>query len=191
MTRSLVLALLLSVPASAAPGGDENRLRAATVTLARGHCAGVVLHGGREVLTAAHCLDPRQDRIRVDLNDGRTVRARVDLVDWDRDLALLALSRRAPAGLELAPALPGVGDVVLFAGRVDWPMPMQVALVEDLRPCPSLPTVPAAIFTTIEGRPGDSGAPVVDGDLRVVGLVHGGADCEIVTPVADWPPQES
>jgi hypothetical protein len=30
--------------------------------------------------------------------------------------------------------------------------------------------------------PGDSGSPLVDGGARIVGLVHGGADCHIATP---------
>ena len=39
-----------------------------------------------------------------------------------------------------------------------------------------------ALFTSIDGIPGDSGAPIVDAGARVVGLVHGGAQCHIATP---------
>ncbi len=48
--------------------------------------------------------------------------------------------------------------------------------------CPSLPALGGALFTTIDGIPGDSGAAIVDGAIRVVGLVHGGAQCHIATP---------
>jgi hypothetical protein len=45
-----------------------------------------------------------------------------------------------------------------------------------------LPALGSALFTTIDGVPGDSGAPIVDSAARVVGLVHGGAQCHIATP---------
>jgi hypothetical protein len=45
-----------------------------------------------------------------------------------------------------------------------------------------LPALGGALFTTIDGVPGDSGAPIVDAGARVVGLVHGGAQCHIATP---------
>jgi S1-C subfamily serine protease len=48
--------------------------------------------------------------------------------------------------------------------------------------------VPQALFTTLHGRKGDSGAPVVDLQLRVVGLVHGGARCSIAAPTAEFAP---
>jgi len=42
--------------------------------------------------------------------------------------------------------------------------------------------LPNALFTTVHGVPGDSGAPLVDTAARIVGLVHGGAQCQIATP---------
>ncbi len=182
------VALLWSVPALGAPDveGDEDRLRAATVTLVPPRCAGVLLGDGGLALTAAHCLADGERRLRVTLEDGREVGARVIEVDAERDLALLKLRRRAGMGLEIAADLPDVGEIVLFAGRSDEAQPLQLASVEDLRPCPTLPGVPAAIFTTIDGRKGDSGAPVVDEDLQIIGIVHGGATCNILTPVNGW-----
>jgi hypothetical protein len=56
--------------------------------------------------------------------------------------------------------------------------------VERLAPCPSLPTVHDAIFTSIDALPGDSGSPLVDAKLRVIGVIHGGVRCHIASPVA-------
>jgi len=78
-----------------------------------------------------------------------------------------------------------VGETVLFAGRNDFGRPLGRAVVERLGPCPSLPQVPDAIFTTIEARRGDSGSPIVDERYRIVGLVHGGARCRIAAPTSE------
>src|SRR6185369_860933 len=58
----------------------------------------------------------------------------------------------------------------------------QSARLDRIGVCPSLPNLPNALFTSIEGVPGDSGAPLVDSAARVVGLVHGGVNCHIATP---------
>ena len=44
------------------------------------------------------------------------------------------------------------------------------------------PYVICHMCTSIDGKPGDSGAPLVDLLGRVVGLVHGGVRCRIATP---------
>jgi S1-C subfamily serine protease len=161
-------------------------VEAATVTLDAGHCAGVVVEDGRHALTAAHCVGP-QDDARVDLTfqDGRRLGGAYVHVDRGRDVAVIRLDAKAPVRpLEVADGLPSPGDPLLFAGRHDRPGAPQDVLLERLDRCPSLPDVPAALFTTMRGKPGDSGAPLVDSDMRVVGLVHGGARCRIATPTA-------
>ncbi len=44
--------------------------------------------------------------------------------------------------------------------------------------------MPNAVFTSLDARPGDSGAPLVDPQGRVTAIVHGGARCEIAVPTA-------
>ena len=73
------------------------------------------------------------------------------------------------------------GTVLYFEGHPDQPR-FQSARLDRIGRCPSLPALPDALFTSIDGRPGDSGAPLVDGAGRIVGLVHGGARCHIATP---------
>jgi hypothetical protein len=90
--------------------------------------------------------------------------------------------------LPIATALPLPGAGLLFFGRNDRPNEPQEVELERLGRCPSLPGVPQALFTSLHGEKGDSGAPVVDRDLQVVGLVHGGAACSIAAPTADFAP---
>ncbi|AKQ64104.1 trypsin domain protein [Myxococcus hansupus] len=175
---------------SACQTSDETRLAledvaAATVTLEPGHCAGVVVEDGRHVLTAAHCVQPQDRRVTLSLLDGSQLEGGYVHVDRGRDMAIIRLDTRAPVRpLEVAAAMPTPGAPLVFVGRNDRPGPPQDALLERLAPCPSLPDVPAALFTTVRGRPGDSGAPLVDAQLQVVGLVHGGAACRIAAPTS-------
>ncbi len=159
----------------------------ATVTLVPGHCAGVIVEDGRHALTAAHCVGEGEERVAVALRDGQELSGRYTLVDRDRDVAVIRLDAVAPVRpLEVAPTLPAVGEALLFAGRADRPGSAQEASLARLGRCPSLPGVPQALFTTLRGEKGDSGAPLVDRDFRVVGLVHGGAACSIATPTAGF-----
>jgi S1-C subfamily serine protease len=168
---------------------DARALREATVLLLPGHCAGVVVEDGRHVMTAAHCVDASAQHMQFELHDGARLSGTSVLIDTGRDVALFRLDAVAPAtALPLAPELPAPGDGLLFAGRNDPPGEPQEAWLERLGRCPSLPDVPQALFTTLRGQKGDSGAPVVDRQLRVVGLVHGGAACSIATPTAEFAP---
>ncbi|RKH64237.1 S1 family peptidase [Corallococcus llansteffanensis] len=176
------------------PGSREaqglERASAATVTLGDGHCAGVVVGGGRHVLTAAHCVAPAVGHELANFEDGRRLEGRYVFVDRGRDMALLELEAKAPvAPLEVAEALPAPGELLVFTGRYDRPGEPQQVMLERLGRCPSLPDVPAALFTSMHGIPGDSGAPLVDARMRVVGLVHGGARCSIAAPTADIAPE--
>jgi S1-C subfamily serine protease len=162
------------------------KAEAATVTLGDGHCAGVVVGQGRHVLTAAHCVAPEAGTERANFEDGQLARGRYVFVDRGRDMALLELETQAPvAPLEVARGLPIPGAMLVFTGRHDRPGEPQRVMLERWGRCPSLPGVPSALFTTMHGEPGDSGAPLVDEQLRVVGLVHGGARCSIAAPTAD------
>ncbi|NMO21116.1 S1 family peptidase, partial [Pyxidicoccus fallax] len=164
---------------------DVDDVAAATVTLGDGHCAGVVVEDGRHALTAAHCVRPDDTRVELTFQDGRQLNGTYIHVDPGRDVAVIRLDARASVRpLEVADGLPLPGEPLVFAGRNDRPGEPQEAMLERLGRCPSLPDVPAALFTTMRGRPGDSGAPLVDARMRVVGLVHGGAACRIATPTA-------
>jgi hypothetical protein len=171
-------------PAAEVPSPEEV-LRQATVTLGGGRCAGAVVGDGDRVVTAAHCVSPGEARLLVELHDGRRLSAETLVVDRARDVAVLGLPERAvERPLSLGEALPPAGQALLFAGRNDRSTRLQEAHVERLGRCPSLPGVPQALFTSLDARKGDSGAPLVGPDLVVHGLVHGGARCNIATPLA-------
>jgi S1-C subfamily serine protease len=168
---------------------DVDDVAAATVTLEPGHCAGVVVEDGRHALTAAHCVRAEDTRVRLSFLGGRRLGGTYVHVDRGRDVAVIRLDAQAPVRpLEVADGLPQPGDGLIFTGRNDRPGDAQEAQLERLGRCPSLPDVPAALFTTMRGRPGDSGAPLVDSRMQVVGLVHGGAACSIATPTAGLGP---
>jgi hypothetical protein len=169
---------------------DFRTLQDATVTLFPGHCAGVIVADGHHALTAAHCIDvPPGEPQPVVLRSGRMLNGVVKVVDPLRDLAVIRFDEAAPVRpLPVATALPHPGEGLLFFGRTDRPNVPQEVELKRLGRCPSLPGVPQALFTSLDGEKGDSGAPVVDRQLQVVGLVHGGAACAIATPTADMAP---
>jgi|GEM_PF-1559528 len=169
---------------------DFRALKDATVTLYPGHCAGVVVADGRHALTAAHCIDGLPgERQPVLLRDGKLLGGEVKVVDTRRDMAVIRLDTVAPVHpLAVASTPPSPGAELLFAGRNDRPGEPQEVELRRLGRCPSLPSVPQALFTNLHGAKGDSGAPVVDRRLQVVGLVHGGAACSIAAPTAEVSP---
>jgi S1-C subfamily serine protease len=155
----------------------------ATVTIPAKSCAGFVAHERTWVVTAAHCIPEGPQRFDVKLRDGTVLQSSLAYLDREHDMAALRLDQPAPVEpLVLGDRLPARGEQVLFVGRVDRRSRTQVATVERIDQCPSLPDVSNALFTSLEARPGDSGAPLVDRDLRVVGVIHGGARCHISAP---------
>ena len=174
-------------PAPEVPPGQA--LREAKVMLGPGHCAGVIVEDGRHVLTAAHCVPPGTERMDVELFDGTRLGSTLLLSDTGRDVAIFRLEELAPImALPIAAELPAPGAGLMFAGRSDAEGEPQQVMLERLGRCPSLPGVPQALFTTLRGEKGDSGSPVVDLGLQVVGLVHGGARCSIAAPTAEFAP---
>ncbi|HYI01947.1 serine protease [Hyalangium sp.] len=185
----ILIGALVVACGAAPPELDARVLREATVLLVPGHCAGVVVEDGRHVMTAAHCVAGNPQSIELELHGGERLSGTSVFIDRSRDVALFRLDAVAPiTALPLAPQLPQPGEGLLFAGRYDPPGELQEVWLERLGRCPSLPGVPQALFTTLHGEKGDSGAPVVDRQLRVVGLVHGGATCSIATPTAAFAP---
>jgi S1-C subfamily serine protease len=163
----------------------RDRVLKASVILPERMCTGSVVRSEHEVLTAAHCVTEGVSSVTVRLPSGSEREASIVHLDRDADLALLHLSE--PTGvkpLPVADQLPRRGSSLLFVGRTDRKTRTQQAKVERLGRCPSLPELPNALFTTLDARPGDSGAPLVDAKGRVAAIVHGGARCEIAVPTA-------
>jgi S1-C subfamily serine protease len=145
-------------------------------------CAGVLAEGPDIVLTARHCIDAEDQTLDVRFTDGSTRSARVAAVDAVADQVVLVLRDPvAVAPLALVRRRQVPGTVLYFEGNPKRPR-FQGARLERIGRCESLPGLPNALFTSIDGVPGDSGAPLVDVLARVVGLVHGGAGCRIATP---------
>jgi len=175
------------VTGAATAADAQTVIKHATVTLVPDICAGVIVGDTSHVLTAAHCVAGGEALTGVTLYDGTVITGHMVVVDEARDMALMKLDRAAPVHpLTVTAELPQAGDPVLFTSRMEHPGEPQWAEIVKLGQCPSLPFVPSALFTSLRGRPGDSGGPVVDLDLHVVGLVHGGAHCSIAAPTADF-----
>lgn len=163
------------------PTNVQRAVRAATVEVLPPRCAGAVAKRADLVVTARHCAEHVGDRFRV-TREHEEWSARVVAVDEVSDQAVLQLDGPVPtAPLGIAPRLPIPGTVLFFAGNLrqaKW----QSVRVDKLGECPSLPGLTTALFTSLKGEPGDSGAPLVDGAGQITGLVHGGARCQIATP---------
>jgi S1-C subfamily serine protease len=165
------------------PRAVRQTVAAATVVVLPASCGGVVAERADLVATALHCVK-NEAGLEVRFADGSTRRARVARVDAVADQAVLTLDRPAAVTpLAVARRPPIVGTVLYFAGNPDRPR-WQDSRVDRIGTCESLPALPDALFTSIQGTPGDSGSPLVDGAAQVVGLVHGGARCHIATPAS-------
>jgi S1-C subfamily serine protease len=163
----------------------RSRVAAASVILPEKSCAGAIAGDSEHVVTAAHCVPVAAYRVKVKLRSGAPLSADIAFLDREGDLALLRLPHAvavSPLGLSSADVAPGAR--VHFVGRSDRAIKPQLAQVQRLGRCPSLPDVPHALFTSVSARPGDSGAPLVDDDGRLVGVIHGGSSCHIAAPTA-------
>jgi S1-C subfamily serine protease len=188
--RALVLGtvLLAAAPLGAA-GGDsagERSLRAAihaaSVAVGPNECSGVLAESPQLVMTARHCVQGEGQRLTLRFTTGWTRSAWVVAVDEAADQAVLFLEDPVPIEpLVIARRQQVPGTVLYFEGHPDRPR-FQSARLDRIGRCPSLPDLPNALFTSIDGVPGDSGAPLIDAAARIVGLVHGGARCHIATP---------
>ena len=182
----VAVALVLLVASGAYAESSEQTIRrtlhAASVTLEEVGCSGVLAATPDIVLTARHCVEREGQDLHVRFTDGTRRSAWVEAIDRDADQALLILDEPvAITPLVVARRRQISGTVLYFEGNPAKPR-FQRARLDHIGRCPSLPNLPNALFTSIHGVPGDSGAPLVDAAVRVVGLVHGGAQCEIATP---------
>jgi S1-C subfamily serine protease len=116
--------------------------------------------GGDRIVTVAHALDPSRP-VTV---DGR--RARVLRVDRAADLALLALPGLRAAAVRTGSGAPG--DVRRRGRRAR----VRRAITATVRGVPGERAARrAALELAARARPGDSGAPLLAGDGRVVGVL--------------------
>src|SRR5215217_4349269 len=84
VTLAFLLACTPTLPDTAAPlapQDDAARLQSATLTLLPARCQGVVAEDAQSALTAAHCIEAGERRLRVRLHDGRVMSAQVVRVD--------------------------------------------------------------------------------------------------------------
>lgn len=184
--HGITIALLLApfiAHADAVSDSVQRSVDAATIVILPARCAGVIVGDRHTAVTAAHCIGNERS-VGVRLFDGREVRATVERVDRQIDVAVLRLQADvAVRPLTLAEEMPRPGTALYFGGRADRRGSNQVFAVVNIGRCPSLPEVPEAIFTNLRAHKGDSGAPLVNKRLEVVGLVHGGAGCNIAAPI--------
>ena len=176
-----VLALLAAPPVLAQSPALRHTLAEATVRLDSG-CTGALAERAQLVVTALHCVKDGRESVGIRLSNGEQRTGWVVATDDVADQAVLFLETPAHlTPLRIARRTQIRGTVLFFSGHPDRPRP-QEARLDRIGTCPSLPQLPNALFTTIHGQPGDSGAPLVDGAGEIVGLVHGGAQCQIATP---------
>ena len=177
------LVLLLAAAATGAvrePRSIRELVAAATVRLASG-CSGAVAEAPQLIVTALHCVDGRATvGVRFGSGDERTARVAATAAASDQAVLLLdAPASVAPLHIARRRQIPGT--VLYYFGHPDR-VAFQTARLDRIGQCPSLPALPNALFTSIRGKPGDSGAPLVNAAGEIVGLVHGGAACQIATP---------
>ena len=187
MVKALVLAAAAAALLGAGPacGGEAPQPAVVTVLVDRpggvpGRATGFVAADER-VVTVAHVLDGG-GAVAVRVQGGGERRARVVRVDRTADLALLEVPASEPRGVALASATStaslssggrearvlGARDGSLRARRVEVRRRI-VARVRDSAG-PRVYTRRALVLAgDVAG--GDSGAPVVDGDGRLVGVV--------------------
>jgi S1-C subfamily serine protease len=182
--RRLVLMIGLLVAAAGPLAAQERTVRRlladATVRLASG-CTGAIAERSQLIVTAYHCVTDRGS-VGARLATGEERTAWVVATDQVADQAVLFLeesSEVTPLRIGRRREIPGA--VLYFAGHPDR-VAFQSARLDRIGVCPSLPGLPNALFTSIKGTPGDSGAALVNAAGDLVGLVHGGARCEIATP---------
>src|SRR5256712_8183677 len=179
--ETVVLVMLLVLPARA--GGDlpvRRALQAASVVVESTGCAGAVAENRQTIVTAKHCVKGQTLRVRLSTGSERT--AWVVAVNDASDQAVLFLEEPAdvePLAIVRRRQIPGT--VLYFEGNPERTR-FQSARLDRVGRCPSLPDLPNALLTGIDGRPGASGPPLVNGAAEIVGLEHGRVGCQTETP---------
>lgn len=127
-----------------------------------------------QVLTAFHVVDDAAT-ITVRFADGARYAATVQKVDATWDLALLVIKPVQHRAAALADRAPDVGEAVSI-GRYGphGGYEHDPGIVSEIRVSPGVGFVLGwFVIDDAEGRPGDSGGPVWDGNGRIVGVLWG------------------
>jgi S1-C subfamily serine protease len=132
---------------------------------------GFAVRPGR-VVTVAHVLDPHR---RLVIRAGaKTRRGRVLRIDRRNDLALIAVPGIGSGTAALRPGL-GTGAVRILVERSGGPAALDARVRRTIRAAVRTPTSGPyrrrALELDARVHLGDSGAPVVDGDGQVAGVV--------------------
>ncbi len=138
---------------------------------ARNRGSGVVIADGA-VLTNAHNLRGREVTVR--FADGRTTRGTVSGVDWDGDLAVVAVDTAGTTPIAWAADGATIGSAVFAAAatpsgaaRVSFGF---VSSVERAFRGPGGRRISGSLEHTAPLAPGSSGSPLLDADGSLVGL---------------------
>lgn len=182
MSAALVFALVFPAASAATLWEDIERALYEATVLVGTDCAGVLADGPDLVFTAAHCVHG-QESVELTFSNGEHTTGWVAAVDRVTDQALLVLEEPvAITPLMLARRHPIAGTILYFAGH-PRALRFREAKLQGVGRWPSLPLLQHALFTTIVGAPGDAGAPIVNTAGRVVGIIHGGRQYDVGTPV--------
>lgn len=131
--------------------------------------------GENLIVTNAHVV-AGAERVRVRRPDGRLLAATIVLFDPARDLALLSVPRLGQAALPIASSGEGTPGAVL--GYPGGQNTVRVAPAVVARESPTIGrdiynrnrTERQVLYLASSLRPGDSGAALIDGDGRVIGV---------------------
>jgi S1-C subfamily serine protease len=158
-------AVLLACPPFACGSGRTSAPRPPATNTAS--CFAV--HPDGFVMTANHAVEGVHS-ITVRFLSGEQLAATLERTEPLVDLALLRVAASLPAYLPLASSAPRSGESVFALGfpRPSWSEPEYAAGTVRGR---AFRFVPFLIETDFPKRPGDSGAPLVDGRGEVVGVI--------------------
>ena len=146
-----------------------------TVTAGKRRGSGFILPGGDLCLTCAHVLG-QETAVTVSLG-GKKLAAEILALDPELDLALLRISEKVAAGLDLASFLPQPEDDLLMigspfgSGRLVSQMTYLGPVRTDDYPLPLL-AVRGPVYQ------GNSGSPLLDQTGRVTGVLFATASSE-------------
>ncbi|MBL8957062.1 MAG: trypsin-like peptidase domain-containing protein [Myxococcaceae bacterium] len=152
-------------------GDEQNGMR---VELLYGYGAGVLLHEGGFIATAAHVVD-QAEMIEVSYKDGTKCGASIVTLSRTEDLALLK-AEKVPKGTVAAPLAEidkiKVGQPVFAVGRPrGYAHSMSAGIISSVRNDPAMGLRPGHVIQTDAAlNPGNSGGPLFNERGEVVGI---------------------